>query len=305
MSAKHSHKGLPLPFFFKKESADAFYELETNESDVFLLSMAKAGTSWVTRILVLLLHQLDDDGTAVPGKENFINSGMQAYPEGLPLETPPEPLPVFGNQTFPMLVEQPSPRLFVTHLCDMTAPFLPKGLTNTEDGKGRVVLVVRNLKDCLASLHYFKGEAKDGWLGNEHGPGSFNRYIADPCMNAYGSTFDWMVWADKFQKELPDRVKVFYYEHLKEDLSRELDAMADFLGIKLTQAKKKALSSAVSFSTMSSKSEGKASSILMRKGQIGDWRNHLDKEHWDEFDKVFQDKCGNLDIVQPLLKYQQ
>ena len=38
-----------------------------------------------------------------------------------------------------------------------------------EGGKGRLVIVLRNLKDVLTSLHFFRGEAKDGWHGNEHG----------------------------------------------------------------------------------------------------------------------------------------
>ena len=28
------------------------------------------------------------------------------------------------------------------------------------------MLVLRNVKDILASLHFFNGEAKDGWCGN-------------------------------------------------------------------------------------------------------------------------------------------
>ena len=59
------------------------------------------------------------------------------------------------------------------------------------------MLVLRNVKDILASLHFFNGEAKDGWHGNEHGPGSLARYIAADCPNAYGSAFDVIVAFDK------------------------------------------------------------------------------------------------------------
>ena len=57
-------------------------------------------------------------------------------------------------------------------------------------GSGRLVIVLRNLKDVLTALHFSGGEPKDGWLGNEHGPGSLARFI---CPNAYGSAFEWSV----------------------------------------------------------------------------------------------------------------
>ena len=36
--------------------------------------------------------------------------------------------------------------------------------------KGHLIVVVRNLKDELVSLHYFRGVPEDGWYGNEQGP---------------------------------------------------------------------------------------------------------------------------------------
>jgi len=72
---------------------------------------------------------------------------------------------------------------------------LPKSLI-TNGGKGKLIVVLRNLKDIITSLHFFRGEAKDGWMGNEHGPGSFNRFLASEeggeCPNAYGSSIEWI-----------------------------------------------------------------------------------------------------------------
>ena len=79
----------------------------------------------------------------------------------------------FGGTTFGDLVSQKSPRLFSTH---MPPRYLPKDLMR-EDGAGRLVILVRNLKDVLCSLHFHRGEAEDGWLGNEHGPGSLARFL--------------------------------------------------------------------------------------------------------------------------------
>jgi len=66
----------------------------------------------------------------------------------------------------PQLLAQPTPRLFSTHLY---GDWLPDRLTDPNHGTGKLIFVVRNTKDMLASLHFFRGEATDGWYGNEHG----------------------------------------------------------------------------------------------------------------------------------------
>ena len=79
---------------------------------------------------------------------------------------------------------------------------------------------------------------QDGWLGNEHGAGSFNRYLADPCPNAYGSTFDWVAELDALVTALKpsSRVLVLYYEQLKLNLPAQIDRIDDFLGTKMARA---------------------------------------------------------------------
>ena len=53
--------------------------------------------------------------------------------------------------------------------------------------------MVCNLKDTLVSLHNFCGTAIDGMLGNNLGPGSFERFVnVDRCPNAMGSAFLWV-----------------------------------------------------------------------------------------------------------------
>ena len=50
--------------------------------------------------------------------------------------------------------------------------------------------MVRNLKDTLVSLHNFRGAAFDGMLGNDLGPGLFERFVdVNGCPNAMGSAF--------------------------------------------------------------------------------------------------------------------
>ena len=216
-------KGLPVPFFFQADTAEAFAALETRDDDVVMSSLVKGGTTWTHTLLFLLLHGMGDDGTLAAGAESSLGSKGQVYPEALVLRQgapadpenpehmnagelsghgpcfqhpptptdahrrPPAPTKVrekfFGTAGFEdELCAQASPRLFSTHL---SGPHLPAKLL-APDGKGRLVIVLRNMKDTLTSLHFFRGEPKDGWLGNEEGPGSLARFIHPDCPNAYG-----------------------------------------------------------------------------------------------------------------------
>ena len=177
------YKGLPIPGWFQEESADALRSLKMRDDDVVCASLPKSGTTWVQKILYLMLHGLDDDGK--PTGQPSLHAKGQVYPDALPLKAPEGPPPaegpeafrrkMFGDAGFEDLGGQPARRLFSTHLA---RGFLPAELEAAEGGRGRLVVVVRNLKDVLSSLHYFRGEAKDGWLGNEHGPGSLARFVA-------------------------------------------------------------------------------------------------------------------------------
>lgn len=103
------------------------------------------------------------------------------------------------------MLAQPSPRLISTHLF---GDYLPDQLQQ----RGRLIIVLRNLKDTLCSLHFFRGEAEDGWTGNEKGPGSFARFIDPNSPNAYGSAFTFIKENDKIYSQLHEdnRVLVVY-----------------------------------------------------------------------------------------------
>jgi hypothetical protein len=303
------YKGLPIPGWFQEESADALRSLKMRDDDVVCASLPKSGTTWVQKILYLMLHGLDDDGK--PTGQPSLHAKGQVYPDALPLKAPEGPPPaegpeafrrkMFGDAGFEDLEAQPAPRLFSTHLA---RGFLPAELEAAEGGRGRLVVVVRNLKDVLSSLHYFRGEAKDGWLGNEHGPGSLARFVAPECPNAFGSSFGWVSAMDALVGELlpSGRALVLYYEDLSRSLPAQLERLAGFLGVRLSDAKRDALAEAVGFGAM--KAAGGARGMLLRKGGVGDWRTHLDEEAWGRVDAAFEARLGATELAEPLRAHQ-
>lgn len=141
------------------------------------------------------------------------------------------------------------------------------------------------------------------------GPGSLARFIHEDSPNAYGSPFAWVKAMDEIAQALsPEgRVHVVYFEALKRALPSEIQRLANFLELDCTQAKLDAVAKAVGFNAMK-QSRAKAgtgagmalSAVLLRKGAVGDWVNHMTPEHWGQFDDVFETTLSSVELAMPM-----
>jgi len=215
-----------------------------------------------------------------------------------------------------LIVNQPEPRLFSTHL--FGRHLLPQQLFyDTEnksdsdknmhvqpEGKGRLIIVLRNLKDSLCSLHHFRGLPMDGWEGNEHGPGSYQRFIAEECPNAFGSTFEWVKDTNNVLKYIcSERVHVVYYESFLLDFDAQLKQLNDFLGLnELTTTKCEAIHKACAAGRMSH--DNARYTAVVEKGKIGEWEKYIDEGRWNEFDRIFDERLENVTIAEPMIFFQ-
>eukprot|EP00038_Savillea_parva_P025449 m.47734 g.47734 ORF g.47734 m.47734 type:complete len:245 (-) comp6923_c0_seq1:2033-2767(-) len=236
---------------------------------------------------------MDDEGNMPT--EADVNSKGQVYPDGVPIHPPDTPRPIFGMASFTDLLEQDNPRMFSSHL---PARLLPDMSTH-----GQFIVVLRNPKDAATSMHFFNGEAKDGWLGNEHGIGSFNRFLADPTPNAYGNMWDHILETEKLVDQLGDRALVLYYEEMKADTFGQIARIASHMGRSPTEKLVNAVANATSMKTMAKEREGKPAAALIRKGEVGDWQNHLDPETWDRVDAVFDAKLAGCKLYEPMKRW--
>lgn len=291
------YKGQAMPPFFVPESCEAFGQLELEDTDIIVNSQVRCGTTWVNKIVFNMLR-MTDEGVIPEEMKSTPGADVQVYIDGVGYEKAGgKPYPPWDKFSFMDVCNQPRPRMFATHL---QAQFMPASL----ESRGRLLYVIRNPKDAMVSMHFFHGEKPDGFLGNEKGPGSYNRYIAEPCTNPYGSFFDHLKGMQQLvdAPEMAGRVKVIYFEELKADLPGQLMEIAKFLNVPLPQTKLDAIVQAVSFEGLK-KDGGARSDTLLRKGEVGDWKNHIDAEHWAKFDQIFEERVGHLEIAKPLKQW--
>ncbi|KAL3816621.1 hypothetical protein ACHAXA_004803 [Cyclostephanos tholiformis] len=394
----YRYEDLPVPWWFNPSTALLYKNVDVMEDDVVLSSGVKMGTTWLARILVMLMH--DDDGgerdrdvdyacddaggptsslssddraaasadvvvVPAPSPSSTTTTTVAAsfpgrYGQTYPDATYPSRIEksldshgiydripngrdvadaMFGDFVWTDLLDMPRPRLFVSHLFGRR--YLPRmlfdgkhddgdvggdagdddaedgtggykdsrKLTRRRRGKGRLIVLVRNLKDTLISLHNFRGTAIDGMLGNEHGPGSYHRFInLESCPNAMGSAFHWIRRNDEAVNDIgPDRAMVVYYERLVLDFVGELRRINAFLGLRhLTDERASAIEGSCSIESMRDDVDLRVRANCRRGGVCG-WKDVAelnDDEHWSRFDDVFDEVLGGVKIAEPLRSYQ-
>eukprot|EP00117_Sycon_ciliatum_P019071 scpid60156/ scgid17412/ Sulfotransferase family cytosolic 1B member 1 len=186
-----------------KQAAMAF---EPKSSDVFITTIPKAGTTWMTQIC----HQLRTGGDmdfgeiteVVPFLESAVDLGLNCDDK-----------------------QRAEPRLYKTHFTEASCP---KG--------GKYITVVRHPYDVTASEYKFVS----GWLFAEEdiGPDHFIQQVtlkgpipqtitgeASRNTTPLDHYMGW--WPRRHDKD----VLFVFYEDMKEDLEREVKRVAEFIGV--------------------------------------------------------------------------
>ena len=303
---------------FHDETVVHFRGIDVFEDDVMLVTFPKCGTTvrcprpcqslslgslgpiaaakravactaqWVWKILHSLLR-MDDAGALPPEGKFNSEEDFQQYWDFLPLEPPPPEKDDDGNEKPPGfcaqdLLDQPSPRLFSTH---MPPRMLPDALKAT----GKMIYVLRNPKDAQVSLHYMGGAPDDGW------DGSFERLMNPRSPQVYGTMAAHILETERYIEEhLGDRAMVVTYEQLTEDLEGMLGRLAEFLGVSLPEGKLEKVKERVAFSTMSNL-DGAVGNMLTRKGETGDWRNHFTINQAAAFDEYWKSATAGSSLA--------
>uniref|UniRef100_A0A8C4TLT6 Sulfotransferase n=1 Tax=Erpetoichthys calabaricus TaxID=27687 RepID=A0A8C4TLT6_ERPCA len=254
-------KGVPL-ISSMHEIFGRVEKFQAEADDILIATYPKAGTSLIIEIVDSIrqggiTHKIK----TVPNYERtpFLErSSMGTVSAGVDL-----------------LKDMPSPRLVKTHLPFQIVPqsFWDKGC--------KVIYVARNAKDVLVSYFFFHKIAPPlphagTW------DDFFESFLSGNV--AWGSWFDHVTgWWDIREKQ---QILYVFYEDILQDPTREVERVARFLGHTLDKGTIQEIVKHTSFDMMKDNPMTNYSrmptcivdvsiSPFMRKGQVGDWKNHF------------------------------
>lgn len=263
------YDGLILPPFLKKGQASLYHhDFKTRPGDVFIVAFPKSGTNWVAYIVEQIATP------QIPEKE-YVSVGAS--------------IPYMEASTLEQLHAYPSPRYMYTHLPHQLLPRV-----NERDVK--YLVVARNPRDVAVSQFHFMSDFKLIDF-----TGSWEEYIELFFTGRviYGSYFEHVrYW---WKRKDDDNVLFVRYEELKKNLGGQIIAIANFLGVDLSQENAEKIAERSTFTAMKSTLDTstvtlerhkdtlfKKGASLLRKGIVGDWKNHFSDEQLARLNALYE-----------------
>ncbi|TKR69462.1 hypothetical protein L596_021621 [Steinernema carpocapsae] len=257
------------PPVFKAEFVRSAKALQVADTDVFVCTYPKCGTTWIQHICSQLLRT--NYGPDV-GKELAVTSPMIERMGAKFCET----------------IDQP--RLLKTHFSYGNLP---------KNANAKYIFAVRNPKDCLTSYFFHNRNFKIYDWENGDFEVFYEMFINGQL--AFGDYFDHLKsWLPEIDNE---NVLFLKYEDMVADLSGAVEKIGHFLGGRAADIVEDPvmLRHIVDESTIDSmkKNQGRwfpstnlRKQTFIRKGGSRDWKNYFTREQSDRLDAVFRTKMA-------------
>ncbi|XP_047393798.1 sulfotransferase 2A1-like isoform X1 [Sciurus carolinensis] len=268
-------EGLPFPDsgFSSEVIKEACTKFVIKDEDTVTVSYPKSGTHWLIEILCLIHSK---------GDTKWIQS-VPIWERSPWIET---------DRGYKLLKENERPNFLSSHL-----PFhlFPKSLFTS---KAKVLYLMRNPKDVLASGYYFWATSKFSIK-----PESLEQYFKWFIQGnvPYGSWFEHIRgWMSMRHRE---NVLLLSYEELQKDPRSTIEKICQFLGKKLNPEELDSVLKNSSFHVMKQNKmsnyemlpeSSMIHSPIARKGICGDWKNHFTVAQAEAFHKVYQEKMAGF-----------
>uniref|UniRef100_A0A670KAR0 Sulfotransferase n=1 Tax=Podarcis muralis TaxID=64176 RepID=A0A670KAR0_PODMU len=257
---------------------------QARPDDLLLSTYPKAGTTWIQEIVSMIQHRGDPqkcDQAPIHQRIPFIDL------------FPPKPFPHGLDEAEVM----PSPRTLKSHL---PVPLLPPSFW---EQNCKIIYVARNAKDNAVSYFHFHRMNK-----GMPEPGNWDEFLENFLMGkiAWGSWFDhvrgWWEAKERYQ------ILYLFYEDMKEDPAREIRKVAQFLGLQLpdqvvnqivqhTMFENMQVNPMTNYSSIPSLIFDQTVSPFMRKGTVGDWKEHFTAAQSKRFDDACLRLLGDSSLV--------
>lgn len=292
-------KGILFPAF-QPDNIAAALNYKPKPDDVFIVTYPKCGTTWMQNIVLHIFRK---------GKELDDPKDFHKYS------------PFIECHGMKSIEDMPRPGAFKTHLPYSHVPYFPDA---------KYIYVLRNPKDCCVSMYYHTIHGHKA-QGHPFAQATFDHFF-ELFMSGeveYNDYFDHLMswYPHRYDKQ------VFYttYEHMKEDSKSVVLKTASFLGqeyIEAIQKDNNILNNILHFSGFdymkeylseafrgrpkpkNEESEKIKEKITessdtghMRKGVIGDWKNHFTKSQNERMDAKFIERVEGTEFYEMYKPY--
>ena len=266
-----------------------YNDFDYRVDDVWLSSYPRSGTAWTYEVLYAILY------------EGNIAALQQAQSEGKILKFLPIEIGSAAGVSERITTWQAllSPRVIPTHVPCRLYP------QTVLERHCKRVYVVRNPKDVAVSFYHHHRSHKA--LGQYQGTWDdfFECFLNGHVI--YGSWFEHTLgwWANI--QESANNVLVLHYEDMQQDLATHIRRLGTFLGRHLSPQAVAAIADYASFESMSvNPFTNRAGNPMMdfsiarflRKGIVGDWKNHFTAEQDARFKAAWEQKMGGTALYQ-------
>ncbi|XP_073131606.1 cytosolic sulfotransferase 12-like [Henckelia pumila] len=292
----HQYQGFWYSPRLLQATISCLKHFQARDSDVFLVSTPKSGTTWLKAIIFSLVNRKKYP----PSSEN--------HP--LTLTNPHDLVPfleikLYVDNQVPDIESLPSPRLFSTHIPYFS---LPESVRDSHACK--IVYLCRNPKDVFVSLWHFTNRLRLKEMGTNSLADAFDQFCNG--VSLFGPFWDHVLQYWNQSKENPDKIFFLKYEDLKRDPQYYLRRLAEFLecpfsaeeaeGIFVMADEILKLCSFENLSSLEINQNGKLSSgvenqAFFRRGEVGDWENYLTDEMIDKLDEISEYKFAGSGLV--------
>ncbi|OMO72136.1 hypothetical protein COLO4_27811 [Corchorus olitorius] len=258
-------------------------QFEARDSDIFLVTLPKSGTTWLKAMVFALVNrtQYDPKSTQHPLLSNNPHQLVHF------LEFP---IPRNG-------VDSSTPRLISTHLPLVSLP------ESVKKSGCKIVYLCRNPKDNFVSRFHWQNKLRRQEMGGISLEEAFESFCRG--VYTYGPFWDHALGYWKQSLETPERVLFFKYDEMKADPGNHLRKLADFIGCPISKEEESfnlvdQILELCSFDHLSNLEVNRTGKLLpginnsnfFRRGEVGDWKNHLTPEMAQKLDEITKEKLG-------------
>ncbi|KAL2892667.1 Cytosolic sulfotransferase 15 [Bienertia sinuspersici] len=275
------------------------------DTDIFIASIPKTGATWLKALLFTIINRHNPDHQPLNKNSPLLNHNphelVYFLDHGIYGGKPPLPSPQ-------ELQQLPSPRLLQTHVPYASYP------ESIRTSSCKIVYIARNPLDTLVALWHWHLKIIKNWVGDldEFQPPSIEDFFKEFCLGRFpsGPYFDHVTEFFKQSLQQPNKVMFLKYEDLKGDhVVSHVKKMAEFVGFPFSDHEEDEgvindIIELCSFNNLKELEINKTGMMrklidnknFFRKGEVGDWANHLTPSMVEEINILMQEKFGDIGL---------